>query len=1312
MAASPPDRPIVIELVVRSAHPALLEGLEIWLQLGLLSDDLVRQICQDHLSCPVRFPASVTQPDDFLPPAAISRPVVAPRSRVTAAIGAPSSESTGLVTRVLRSLMAELSVRWLLFLGVFLVVVSSAVIAASQWQNVPRAGQYGILLTYTLAFWGVSLVTGRNPALRLTSRMLQTATLLMIPANFWMMDGFRLWDSLAGATIAAIAALSLSSILAFSLRPSASAIQQTWLTTGMAIALSWLHWGWQLGGFPLVACYVGTIGTAIVLVSQDASDRETAESAPSFLSLPALILAFSTLLLSARAVLMVPVPVHQMALALGICGWLLGWLSRRDASRAIWTQAGTVMLLLGWAIAISVTPPWQAIAISGLGLGLLADSLRRSGQMPYLTVSFLVGLQGWWLCWRVIPLDWQANLLACCTQLAGTATMPEALLGLGFFPYLLLLVWLAFRFRSWQRPELADHAEFLALILGLGLTAVSLGNPLVRAANLTLSAATLGIVVWSRFQPGAPLVYLTHATGLGAIAAFLYWGFPTLNLNQWAAILLAGMLAEWSVSIPPRSDASPFTLTLVYRQSAWMFGILLASISYPLLLTQQVNHLLVSGDPVWGWIWLATPIMLTVLNRYRQSSARLAGGLSVLALLIWQPLMLDSLTGRLVGLGTAALLLGINTRQLRHLLPAGLTVGFGLGFIGVAAWEILVDDRTVGTAVNLLAIAALGLWSGRLYCHRQNGLLAGLYARAGDGWAVGITGFTLFPLLTLGTMVVYLDPLPAKPEYVLAAGLLLLATGFRLWQGISNLGFYGAAWSLEFFLLGGLAFGTRSLDSLAIAHLALSFTTQLAGDWWITRRTGRSSQNSPPGNSAYLSSFHVIPLLYALLGTLLAHHHFTDTTGLFTLAAALVGIGVGRRLPSLKPLTYLSILGISLGAYELLIYHLMQASGGNPGDGIVLLATLATGLAIAIRFLIPWLTPYWHLSSPEIRAIAHLHWGAGSILLISAPLLSLSQTGGYLWSGIAALLSLYALLTARASTCQRFPTPPPAPSAPSPSHTSYPWTYAGILQAILSLSYLLHLSFPTDLLLDWSATLAALLAATLYLAPWQRWGWDWQPWRNSAVVVPGVSLLLLGWTANIQSLLIAAAFYVWLAKMERQTRISYLGVAIADWALLRLLGQYATPEPLWYAAILGGSLLYVAQIDPGLRSPSQRETRHLLRMLAGGLIGLTALYQAELGIAGISLFFTGILMLGLHLGFVFAGILVRVRAFLYIGTIAFVLQVLRQLWRFIADYSLLLWAILAVAGLTLIWIAATFEARRTQVTALLQYWISELEAWD
>ncbi len=215
-----------------------------------------------------------------------------------------------------------------------------------------------------------------------------------------------------------------------------------------------------------------------------------------------------------------------------------------------------------------------------------------------------------------------------------------------------------------------------------------------------------------------------------------------------------------------------------------------------------------------------------------------------------------------------------------------------------------------------------------------------------------------------------------------------------------------------------------------------------------------------------------------------------------------------------------------------------------------------------------------------------------------------------------------------------------------------------------------------------------------------------------AAVLPGVVILIVAWGINIQSLLMGAAFYAWLAAAERQPRLSYIGVLLADWAILRIFVTYELREPLWFVMVLSASLLYVAQIDPGLQHQRDREKRHWLRSLATALVCLTGFYQSEVGIAGVAPVFAGLLALALEFGFIVAGLLLRIRAFLYIGTVTFILQVLWQLWRFVSDYSLMLWALGILLGLILIWAAATFEARRAQVNTLMQQWASQLNQWE
>lgn len=1343
-----PDRQILIQLAVRAGHPALLQGLDAWLQLGLVSEEWVRQVCEEQLVCPLPEPASERQSDrpdlelqpvgatDFLPTDA---DLPSPR---------PADRPATLPSQVLQSFMAEISVVWLLFLGVFLVVVSSGVLAATQWRNVSAIGQYSILLGYTLIFWFVSLWTVRQPNLHLTTQTLRIATLLIIPVNFWMMDGFKLWNSPPGIILTLIATLILTLIAVLLLKPS----RTSWMTI-TAIALSWLQWGWSWPGIPFTATYCGTIAAAVALLLQEQRERRRREGRgdggngeeteflpptphsppPTPYSLTQIAVAFGSLLLLLRAILVAQVPLNQLGLAIGISGWLLVWLSRQAPERVAWRWVGAVLLISGWAIAVSVIPPWQAIAITGLGLWLLGDGLWRTGEPSYLAAGFFVGLQGAWLLWRVIPLLWQQSIIRFCTSLAGTDGMPSALSGIGFFPYVLATVWFALQLRKWQRPALALQAEQLALVLGSFLTLISLANPTVRSLNLALSTLTLAIVLLSRIQPGVWLIYLTHATALATLISTLNRFQPTLSLHLWATIFLALMLIEWITcfflpsplpsspssslplpSSPPsvqtfRRNVSP-SLT-AWKTSFWHFGLLFAGISYALLLLQALQ-----SDRHWGGVWLITPIALTVLGSQRRfTAARLASRLGVLALFLLQPLMFGSATERLIGLGTATVLMLLNTYYLRKRTAAILTVGFGLSFEMLAFWEAF-GDRLLndGWLPLILAGTILVLWVFRGYLRHRRGILAKVYRQATDAWAIALTVATLL-ILTLILVLVYW--LLAEPswKYMAASAVLAIATLYRTGQAATNFTYFALAWSVELLVAARLTLPGRptptSLDQLAIANLLLAVATQLTGDWWIAKRT----TPSPPSPSPPIPfTWHLIPLLYTLFAIAL-QPFFTPTSALYTLVGAFVGMGVGRRLPSLKALTFLSVLVGSFAANEFLVTQLRQLQGGNPNDILIMLALLAATLAIAARLGQHWIAPWLRFSNGEWSLVANLHWGLGNLWLVLALALSLSPTGEWLWLGAAILLAAYALAMGHRRWGVLSLSSPSSPSPNLPISSLPPsltWTYAGIIEFLIAIAYLLHRLLPEPTLFDWAGAIAVAIAIGLYFGPWQIWGWDERPWKRMAAVLPGVVILFAAWGTNIQSLLIGAAFYAWLAAAERQSRLSYIGVLLADWAILRIFVTYGLREPLWFVMVLSASLLYIAQVDPELQHQRDREKRHWLRSLATGLICLAGFYQSEAGIAGVAPVLAGLLALALEFGFILAGLLLRVRAFLYIGTVTFILQVLWQLWRFISDYSLMLWTLGILLGLLLIWVAATFEARRAQVNTFVQQWTSQLEQWD
>lgn len=1296
-----PDRSIVIEVTVQTDQSTLLEGLENWLRLGLISELEVGRLCREHLTCALPQPiplaiastsptaASPNSENDFAPDPLIENIRQKAQKKSRRREGSPRFN---FITRSLHSLVAEVSVIWLLFLGVFMVVVSSGVLAASQWENFPPVGQYGILFAYTLAFLAASLWAGRQQNLQLTARMLQITTLLILPVNFWMIDGFQLWGSGLGWIMAAIAIPTLTSIHIFLLKPVATGRSSGGASAGQplsyrlplinSIALSWLHLGWGWTGFPLIATYIGTIGTALALFYRSERDEVRSEAASSVpqqnaatpprsrLPLGIIAVAFATLLLIFRAIWVAQVPISQLGLAVGICGWLLCWLSRRDPAREPWNKAGVALLLLGWLVAVVVTTPWQAIAVSGLGMWLLADRLQRSEQLPDVTALFLVGLQTCWLLWRVVPPESRQSLIDWSVGIAGATWMPTALISLGLFPYLILTLILATYLRRWDQPALVHHAERLALLLGVFLTLLGLGNAWVRSLNLLFSALTLAAVTQRRAEPEKPLIYLTHTVGLSAIASGIDLVSPNLTATVWAELLLVGMVVEWGFSAASRRWLPQQT---TWQDSAWHLGLVLSAISYILL----VNTSWQEGSDR-GWLWLVTPVTLTALASYREFlQSKLAVWLSVLALLVVQLLTLADPIPRLMGLGIATALMVLNTLQARQWLAAALTIGFGLSFIAAGIWQVLGEENiTFGLIVNLLAIAALTLRLFQSWLKQRSTPLASLYATATNGWAITISIVTLLVLTCYSLVLYFLPTVQPSWRWLLAATLTTGAIAYHAWQKPNNLSFYGLAWGME--LVAAITvlvqpFSQESFEPLAIATLTLGFVGHLAGDSWV-------KQSGQP----YRSSWHIIPLIYAGLGFILAHSSFTSTTGLYTLGAALIGINIGRRHDRFQPLTYLALLGVSTAAYELLIYQLMQAAAGSAGDGWVLLAALGAAIAISYRLLSRWLVRY--LRHGGLSIIAHLHWFFSSSLLLLALIEPLSSVGEILWAAVAGSLAIYALWQGRIR---------PA------------WTYMGILTATITISYCFHLLFPyAEWLVAWAAAIACLFAYPIYVTSWQTWGWSAVPWQRSALVLPGVFVLLTGGEIAISSLLIVAAFYVWLAGLEERVRLSYIGIWLAVWAIARLLSHYEVSEPLWYVALLGGSLLYIAQVDPGLRSPTEREKRHLLRSLATGLICLTAIYQSQTDIR------LSLLTIGFSIALILVGLSLRIRAFLYIGTITFISKVLQQLWLFINDYSLLLWVIGILLGLLFIWVAATFEARRSQVSTFVQYWTTELQAWE
>jgi hypothetical protein len=1191
---------------------------------------------------------------------------------------------------------------------------------------------------------------------------LQIVTLLLVPVNFWAMDGFGLWRNPVDWIVVACATPILSAIAFFIWKRE----QQPPLPILNYLVLSYLHWGWSLPGFPLLAVYLGTGATLATFYAEcrgrKPQDRinssQSGGRASSYILHPATfqIAVYGIGILLFRAIFVAGVDIQQLGLAIGAYGWFLSWLSQQqrklsteesELPQLSWEWLGGGLLFLGWLVSVGVEFPWQAIAVSGLGLWFFGSRLQRFWQKFDFAAILCIGLQSIWLFWRLIPSAIQTQLVATATQLTSSQDTPFALLSLVLFPYLIMIVGLIDWLERREKNHLVEFGEAIALSFGTLLTVISSVNPLLRTLNLLNSTITLGIVSQRRGILGIRrnlelLVYLTHITGITTILCTIDYLLPHLSRGEWAAILLTLMVGEWALTLGrqesrvgavPTLPVQDSRIRTIGRRSAWHLGLALAGLSYALLwVNEQSAWENSSTQPTeWGLLWLITPLALTGVATWTSGSRReFASQLSIATLVLLQFLTLGISSFRLVSLGVATLLMFVNTRYLRTVSAAGITVGFGLSFLGMCLWEgipglppLSLEGWLVAGAIAFASLWLICSWLqvSRLQVTSSNThlqpptsnlqptpsgnatrttlnlqpstsnpqpSLASIYIPATDSWAIALCTLELI-LLTLHSLAVYWGFV--SPEVaVLVAGIVTMGgIVYRSWRHPSNWSIYALGWCLELLTAEALGFLGRSALNLAIANLALGLIAQLAGDWW-QRRTGR--RNLP-------SSWNVIPLLYGILGSILRWGTFANWTGFSTLALAVIAIGVGRRRQEFKPLIYLALLGVSLSAYEILLYQLSQFSGGSTGDGLIVMAGLGTSIMYAYRVLSPWLIQYLHLTKEELKTLAHLHWALSSLLLIGAT--TYQPQSLMLGFGVGAFLVQYAIFQGRNS-----PSTEEEDDEPMVRGSGEIWVYLGFLEAFGMRLYWLNLPIAHLLsgpLGPWKGAIASVFAYFLFILPWERWGWQKRPWTVAAIAIPLIAVAESPMGNSPVSLLIVAGYYVLFAILNQQIRFTYLSALLIDWVLYRWFWHLQLNDSLWYVTPLALSLLYMAQVDPNLKQPEQKPMRHFLRLLGSGAICIVALWSNQ---------WSGLVSGIISLLVLFAGLGLRIRAYLYVGTATFLINAFYQLGILIFDYPFSKWVVGLLVGIAFIWIAATFETRREQITALLRNWITELQNWD
>ncbi|NDJ17895.1 hypothetical protein [Myxacorys almedinensis] len=1278
-----------ITLDLDANHPNLLRGLEVWLHLGLLTQHQIDQLSRRYLICalpevveaqPSLPPSSLTgalersSPADFVVADVPERRV--DRRQPTVSSGNVSDNisdrvSDNVMTRILRSLQQELSVVWLLVLGVFLVVVSSAVLAASQWQNVSPTGQYLVLLGYTLSFWGVSAWASRQLSLRLTTATLKTLTLLLIPVNFWAIDRFLLQTiEVQSVVVAAIASLVLSAIAVLLLKNSSSDHPRFAL---VYLGLSYLQLGWAVPMIPLGSVYLGSLLFII---------------APVLALSRVAVVACAIALLFLRAIFIVDVDIAQLGLAIALCGGGIARIAQRQPGSTAWMFSGAV-LLLGWGVSVGAVP-WQALVTSGIALLVSYWALQRFWRRSDVALLLTIALQMIWLGWRLVPAVLQTQIITSATQITETESTAIALLGIALFPYLLVILTVSAWLRRQQHSDLATFSEGIALGFGIVLLALSAIAPATRTLNLFASTATLGWLMHrrqSQQQAITSLVYATHLGGLATAISAIHYRFPTLNSSTWAFLFLGGAIAQWIFS----TVGAP----TLWRRSAWHLGLGLAGLSYVLWVEP------IGAAPRLASSWLAVPLALTWMAAQRSQQREMLAGLSALSIVMAQLLTLNRPETGLLGWVVATVLMAVNTGFLQRQLFANLTIGYGLVAVGWGLWHGSPALRSIDQwlLVNAIALVLLGVgarWGQIQLRHREttrSHLMIALFVQAANCWKAVLIGLVLFG----STVQVWGDYTGGygvvQPSTALgsdggvalrltAIALTTLVLAVQIWRSSSIFVFVGLGLGIELLTAQTLAAWEPSLMRLSIANVGLGLALLFGGDV----RQRRAATES------LFWGWHGLPLVYGVGAIALRVGTFTAATGWISIGVAAIALGVGRRHRALKPLTVLGVFGTTIGLSELVLYSLRSQSLGNQ---LIAIAALGLALTLAYRYMLIEKLNYLHLSATEAKSIAHSHWAISSVVLsIAASLTLLVPTPGTLALGGFATgvgLALYAIFQARHH-----------PSAQSAEL----WLYAGLLEAAALAWYLTTKPWFSGLFAQarpYAGAIAAIAAFISFVLSWERLGWARQPWQRVSIAVP---LLVLAATAAVihpVSLIVLAMFYSLVASLRRQVRWTYLSIVLLNWVAVVQMHRLNVDLLFWQVLPIGLSVLYFATIDPSLKTASARASRHYVRVCGTGLICLTALLTQNN---------YGIVPSVVSLVAIFAGLGLRIRAFSYVGTIVFCLNVVYQIVVLATTYSLLKWVISLCVGILFIWIAANFETRREQVTLLMRSWLEQLQDWQ
>ncbi|NJN73440.1 MAG: hypothetical protein HC799_11855 [Limnothrix sp. RL_2_0] len=1269
-----------VELLLDTKHPQFLEGLDALLRLGLVSDQLTRRVGKAHFSSKLPDAKVLSETVDAIPKP--QKPKV-----VTPKIPAAPT--------IWQRFLDELSVRWLLFLGVFLVVLSSGVLVASQWENFPVVGQYLVLWGYTVIFGFVGFWAGGQKDLKLTAQTLQAVAILLVPLNFWAVDEFNIWKSI-GQSAVAIAAIFA---LLWGLGVFAKGRDWSKPILGGFLALGLCHWGWGNIFNPVIGVYLG-IGVVIVILwgLPLLAKRSRPQKVPELKNIGLEFVLFGLGLLLFRAIAIENIPVGQLGFGLGLLGWLLTeleWdrmarLNSPQSKEAIahpWETGGAILMLWGWLVTIG-RYEWQVVGVSALAAIWLAQRLRRTWQRADLVALFIVGLQGGILCRDIIPTGFKASVTSAAVEFSQAQSFPYAVYSVTLLPYVVIWAIAALWLYRTDKQNLAKTSEYLLLGLGVILAGLSLPNATWRFLNFSVvTGIGFYFTHYSRPYIRRNYLYLCHGMGLLVIGSVVERFFSPLNLWMWGSLCLIALVSETLFCIVPTKNAA----RQLWQRSSWHYAIALA-VGIWILYTAYLPD---GYAPLMRSPWIIAPCCATLValkkkGAWRRKAINLStvgllllpcGGL--LAVTIESPPVTESLTFVRLVMAIAAVVMWANVR----LLPNLTMVHWHLGFITALVVSFLFQQVTDWQWLIVGSVGSGLFWGSAAVLQRRRRYLWRLYRRACHQWGLVCAGLAALFLTQhyghLWNSFAYITH-EFQPETLIGSALLLAVTVIYYWQNPKN----------EAFIIGGIALETcltttvfiQDKNGLAIASGNLG----LAALFWVIKRTMPRLKN--------VSLWQAYPILFTILAFSWRFGSFNAFTGLWMFIASCLIFAISSDYNN-RFLRFFGFVNITWGVYETVIYQMSQSTGNNIGDALTVFAFVGIILALIYRSLVWFQTSrsqekFLSIPLKEILIAGHIHWAiaAGFKLLTLPYLLPEPPSFKILAIAVNICLAFYAFIQANNQTQN------------TTSKWSDWWIYVGALELVTTGIQARWMWTQIETIDPFRVLLVSLFALIIFQLPWKNMGWQQAPWHRVGVAMPALCIIMTASSeVSYLSLFSITCVYLRIAQIQKNVRWGYLSLIFGNWLIGKVLFYFDLIQPLSYALQIGLSILLIAQIDPDFSDKKKRKLRHYLRLLGCSIICVIALinYQ-QFGITPAIISFA----------FIFLGLGLQIRAFLYAGTVTLMMTGIYQLIILIDTYSFSKWVVGLVAGIILISIAANFEKRRLQIMTVLKHWVKELEQWQ